>query len=113
VHGVDPEFIYVDYGAPVFIDDLQILWQNACATDYTIDVSNDATAWTTVRTITGNNAGSVGAPADWTGATDHSDLHAVGRYLRINGTMRCTQYGYSIWEMRAYGDTNPTCTPEQ
>jgi hypothetical protein len=38
-------------------------------------------------------------------------LSAVGRYLRVNGTVRCSVYGYSIWEMRAYGDTNASCTP--
>jgi hypothetical protein len=35
----------------------------------------------------------------------------TGRYLRVNGTMRCTVYGYSIWEMRAYGDANANCEP--
>jgi hypothetical protein len=31
--------------------------------------------------------------------------------LRINATSRCTIYGYSIWEMRAYGDENANCAP--
>jgi hypothetical protein len=111
IHGVDPQWIYIDFGAPVFVSEVQILWQNACATNYDIDVSDDAATWTVVKSVTGNTLQSVGAPADWTGADDQTNLNAVGRYLRINGTLRCTIYGYSIWEMRALGDTNPTCTP--
>jgi len=108
--GVDPQWIYLDFGAPVFIGEVQILW-NACAADYDIDVSEDAATWTVVSSVVGNTLESAGIPADWTGADDQMGLNAVGRYLRINGTARCTVYGYSIWEMRAYGDTNASCTP--
>jgi hypothetical protein len=26
-----------------------------------------------------------------------------GRYVRVNGTARATQYGYSLWEFGVYG----------
>jgi hypothetical protein len=114
VHDVDPQWIDLDFGAPVFVSEVQILWQHSCAANYTIEVSNDAVTWTAVKTITGNTLESVAAPADWTGAADHAGLTAVGRYLRINGTARCIAlagHGYSIWEMRAFGDTHASCNP--
>jgi hypothetical protein len=109
----------VDFGAPVFIDEVDILWEAACAKDYELQISSDATTWTTIPngTVTGNTlaANSPGdpptAPTDWTRAVVTKPLAAVGRYLRVNGTMRCTIYGYSIWEMRAYGDENANCKP--
>jgi hypothetical protein len=110
IHAVDPQWIYLDFGAPVFIDQVQIAWETACATNYDIQVSNDAAVWTTLTSIVGNTQGGP-APADWTTAANHAGLSGVGRYLRINGTVRCTMYGYSIWEMRAFGDTNSTCHP--
>jgi hypothetical protein len=110
IHAVDPQWIDLDFGAPVFIDRVEIAWETACATNYDIQVSNDTIAWTTLRSIVGNTQGGP-APADWTTAANNVGLSGVGRYLRINGTVRCTMYGYSIWEMRAYGDTNSTCHP--
>ena len=112
VHAVDPQWIYVDFGIPVFINRVQIAWETACAKNYDIQTSNDAVTWTTMRSITANSLG-VGPlpPTDWTMAANHTGFTGVGRYLRINGTARCTQYGYSMWEMRVYGDTNSICHP--
>jgi hypothetical protein len=109
--GVDPQWIYVDYGAPVFFSEVQILWFSACAANYDLQVSKDATSWTTMKSIIGNTVGSGAEPVDWTGAVDTKGLSGVGRYLRVYGTTRCTIYSYSIWEMRAFGDTNASCTP--
>ena len=108
--GVDPQAIVIDYGAPVFVDRVQILWETACAKDYTLDISNDMTTWMSFKTVTGNMQGGP-STTDWTTAVDYVGLTAVGRYLRVNGTLRCTIYGYSIWEMRAFGDTDATCHP--
>lgn len=119
MHAVDPEWIYVDFGAQVFISEVDVLWEAACAKNYDLDISNDAVTWTVINpngTVTGNTlAGNAIAdgttPKDWTNAVVSKPLAARGRYLRVNGTVRCSAYGYSIWEMRAYGDTNASCTP--
>jgi hypothetical protein len=115
---VDPQWIDLDFGAPVFISEVDVLWEASCAKNYDLDISNDGLTWTTIPngTVVGNTlAGNVQAdgktPTDWTNAVVTKPLSAVGRYLRVNGTVRCTVYGYSIWEMRAYGDTNASCTP--
>jgi hypothetical protein len=114
----DPQWIYVDFGAPVFVDEVDILWQSACASAYDIDVSSDATNWTLVKAVTGAPPTWAAAPPGWTNdagmptADVHKGLSGLGRYLRINGTARCLAlYGYSIWEMRAIGDTNASCSP--
>ncbi len=69
--GVDPQWIYTDFAAPVFIDRVRINWQAACAADYLIQVSDDAAAWTTIGTVTGNATGSGNAPTDWSTAGRH------------------------------------------
>jgi hypothetical protein len=115
-HGVDPEWIDLDFGTPVFLRDVQVLWEAACAKNYTLQISSDGTNWKVIATITNNTlAGNMIAdgktPTDWTKAVDSPNLNVIGRYLRVNGTVRCSVYGYSIWEMREYGDKNAACTP--
>lgn len=112
---VDPSWIYMDFGASVFVSEVDLIWQNACGTDYEIDVSTDATHWTMMKTVAGNTVGTaVPTNMAWgaTQALKYPGLSGRGRYVRIYGTARClAMYGYSIWEMRAIGDTNSTCSP--
>jgi hypothetical protein len=112
IWGVDPQWIYVDFGAKVFVNRIQIAWLHACAANYDLQVSNDATTWVTMRSIVGNTTGGSSPPTDWTTAVDHQGLVGVGRYVRVNGTARCSStYGYSMWEMQVSGDRNASCTP--
>ncbi len=112
----DPQWIYLDFGASAFIDRVGIAWENACGKDYELQVADtaaaDASAWKTISQVTGNTKGTFGPPMEWATATeavDYLGLAGVGRYLRVHGSARCTAYGYSIWEMRAFGDTNANC----
>jgi len=89
----DPQWIYVDLLNTYDINRVKITWENARAVNYYVQVSNDAVAWDTVKIIT-NNTQLV---------NDHPDLSARGRYVRIFGTTRSTQYGYSIFELEVYG----------
>jgi hypothetical protein len=112
IWGVDPQWIYVDFGARVFVSRVQIAWLHACAANYDLQVSNDATTWVTMRSIVGNTTGGSSPPTNWTTAVDHQGLVGFGRYVRVNGTARCTSaYGYSMWEMQVSGDRNASCTP--
>jgi hypothetical protein len=109
---VDPQWIYVDFGAPVSVHEVEIDWERACASDYQLQVSMDASTWTTMPngTITGNALGSMFAPTDWSTAVDTQGLSGVGRYLRVFATARCQPlYGDSIWEMRASGYLLSAC----
>ncbi|WP_223233320.1 cellulase family glycosylhydrolase [Chitinophaga sp. CF418] len=89
----DPQWITVDLGSSYNISQVKISWEAAYAKDYLLQVSTDNTNWTTVKTIQGNT--SLG--------NDHTGLSATGRYVRIYGTARGSDYGYSIYELEVYG----------
>src|SRR5258706_1080093 len=102
VHGVDPQWIQIDLGATQSICHVKLTWEPAYATAYQIQVSDDATAWTSIYSTTTGN----GATDDLTG------LSGSGRYVRMYGTTRATTYGYSLWEFEVYaGAGGPTNTP--
>jgi hypothetical protein len=94
--GVDPSWIYVDLGAIYSVNHVVLQWETAYARAYQIQVSNDASTWTTVfSTTTGN------------GATDDITFASTtARYVRMYGTQRGTRWGYSLWEFGVYGLTS-------
>ncbi|WP_181305547.1 discoidin domain-containing protein [Rufibacter sp. XAAS-G3-1] len=104
-YNVDPQWIYVDLGAVYNITQIKLLWEAASGRDYQLQVSNDASNWTTIRTVTGNNTSS---PTTLT----YDGLTGSGRYVRMIGTARNLTYGYSLWEFEVYGTPNtaPTIT---
>jgi len=109
---IDPSWIYADFGAVVSVAEVDILWQTASATAYQIQLSNDAMTWTTIKSVTVAPPTWQNPPTGWTNDDVEKGLSGKGRYLRIYGTAHSlAMYGYSIWEMRAYGDTNANCTP--
>jgi photosystem II stability/assembly factor-like uncharacterized protein len=91
----DPQWIYVDLGKTYAINRVKITWEAAYAKDYLIQFSNDANTWTTITSKTGNASL----------VNDYTSLSGNGRYVRIYGTSRATQYGYSIFELEVYGTT--------
>ena len=95
----DPQWMYVDLGAPTALSSVQLYWETALGKDFTIQLSNDAVTWTTVSTVTGNTA-----------ATNILPITGVGRYVRMYGTARGTIYGYSIVEFQIYAATPPLQT---
>src|SRR5688572_9306025 len=100
----DPQWIYVDLGATYNITRVVLIWEAAYGRSYQIQVSGAAGGpWSNIYTTTTGN----GATDDLTG------LSGSGRYVRMNGTVRATQWGYSLWEFQVYGTsgTGPTNTP--
>jgi hypothetical protein len=93
VEAVDPQWIRIDLGASYSVNRVKIVWEAAYASAYQVQVSADGSAWTTIKSVTGNTT----LTNDWTG------LSGTGRYVRINGTARGTIYGYSIYEVEVYG----------
>jgi len=90
----DPQWIVVDLGADYNINRVKLSWETAAGKDYLVQVSNDPNTWNgALKTVTNNSA----LTNDWTGLNGH------GRYLRIYGTARTTPYGYSLFELEAYG----------
>ena len=97
----DPQWLQVDMGQTYNISQVSLTWENAYATAYQIQVSNDATNWTSIYTTT-TGAG---------GTEKLTGLSGTGRYIRMYGTQRATQYGYSLWEFAVYGSSpNGTAT---
>jgi len=97
----DAEWVYVDLGQTTQIGKVVLRWEAAFGRAYDIQVSNNATTWTTVyRQLHGS------------GGTDEIPLYASGRYVRMNGYGRGSGYGYSLWEMEVYpyqsGDPQPS-----
>src|SRR4030095_10306684 len=75
----DPQWIYVDLGNQYNITSVNIIWSSAYGRNYTIGVSNNASSWTTIKTISGN-----------TSTTNTNAVSGTGRYVRIYGTQRGT-----------------------
>jgi hypothetical protein len=88
----DPQWIYVDLGATHTISKVVLNWEAAYGKAYQIQTSNDATNWTTIYSTTTG-----------TGGVQTLNVSGSGRYVRMYGTQRATQYGYSLWEFQVYG----------
>jgi hypothetical protein len=91
----DPQWIQVDLGATKTINDIKLYWYQYAGSNYTLQVSSDASTWTTVSIVSSNNT---------TGAwLDYPVSNASGRYVRMYGTTRNTTNGYSLEEFQVYG----------
>jgi hypothetical protein len=90
----DNEWLAVDLGAAQNISRVVVKWENAYATSYTIETSNDTVNWTVQKTVT-TGAG---------GTEDLSFPTVNARYVRVHGLQRVTPYGFSIWEFEIYPD---------
>jgi beta-glucosidase-like glycosyl hydrolase len=90
----DPQWLEVDLGSPQNICSVGLMWEAAYATAFQLQVSNDNTNWTTVYSTT------TGA-----GGNQTFSISTTARYIRMYGTARATQWGYSIFEFDVYGLT--------
>lgn len=98
----DPQWLTIDLQGIYNISQIILKWETASGKNYTLDVSNDNTTWTTVKTVTNG-----------TGGTETWNLSGVsGRYLRMYGTARNTAWGYSLWEIEAYGSLKSAIAPD-
>jgi hypothetical protein len=87
----DPQWLEVDLGSSQSICQVGLNWETAYATAFQIQTSTDNTNWTTIYSTT-------------TGTGGNQTLNATGtgRYIRMYGTARATQYGYSLWEFQVH-----------
>jgi CxxC motif-containing protein (DUF1111 family) len=97
----DDQSLTLDYGSSRPINRVRISWENAHATAYLLQTSEDGIAWSTIKKVDASNGG----VEDWTG------LSGQGRYLRMQGVKRSTQYGYSIFDILAFSG-GATATPD-
>ena len=97
----DPQWLRVDLGATATISRVRLNWEAAYGRGYRIEVSPDATAWTTVSTVTAGDGG----------VDDLTGLTGSGRYVRVYATQRGTVYGDSLFDFEVYGSFAGTPTP--
>lgn len=85
------QWIYVDLGSSRSISGVVLKWEGAYGKGYQIQVSDNASDWTTVHTEANGNGG-----------IDDIPVSTIGRYVRMLGTERGTGYGYSLWDFEVY-----------
>ena len=89
----NPQWIYIDLLSRYNISKVVLKWETPSAKAFQVQVSDDHNTWQTVVT---ENSG--------TGGTQTFNLsNAIGKYIRVYGTQRNTQYGYSLYEIEVYG----------
>src|SRR6185369_1794677 len=92
----DPQWIYVDLGARYTVNRVRLSWEAAYGADFQVQVSDDAVSWTTLVGFGNNNR-----------LTNDIGVLGVGRYVRMYGTRRGTEWGYSLLAFEVYGDPAP------
>lgn len=91
--GAGTQWLEVDLGAVKSISEIDLYW-DAGAKVYSIQTSNDNANWSTIYS-TSSGVGS--------GLVSIAGLSGSGRYVRMVGTQRATQWGYSLDEMQVWG----------
>jgi len=97
----NPQWITVDLGASYSVTGAKLVWETAAGKDYKIQVSADNASWTDAYTKTNG-----------TGGTENITFTTpiTGRYVRMHGTARTTNYGYSLWQFEVYGTAQSVST---
>ena len=88
------EWIMVDLGSPVDIERVVLSWGDAYASIYDLDVSFCGYLWTSAHSNTSGDGGEDSITFD---------MPVIGRYIRIHCKERATTFGYSLFEIAAYG----------
>ena len=90
----DPQWLEVDLGSTQSICQVGLNWETAYAKSFQIQTSTDNVNWTPIYTTTAG-----------TGGVQTLNVTGTGRYIRMYGTVRATQYGYSLWEFQVFTGT--------
>ena len=98
----DDEWIQVDFGDVIDLDRVILSWEAAYGSEYDLELSWDGYLWRTVYEERSGNGGEDNIPF----AEPPS-----GRFLRMHGLARATQYGYSLFEIAAYGSQSSVKVP--
>lgn len=96
----DPQWVQLDLGRVSALGSARIEWEAAAGEAYRIEVSDDGTTWRPAyQTTTGD------------GGVDEFALAegSEGRYVRLTGTQRLTEWAYSIFSIELYA---PASVPE-
>ncbi len=92
----DPQWICVNFGARKKFNTVQLVHEGAYIKTYDIQISDDGENFTTIKHVSETLSG---FPYE---QTIELGFDYAAQYLRINGTERGSDYGYSLWELRAF-----------
>ena len=98
----DDQWIQVDLGATASFDQVDILWEQAFAWDFTVQTSADGTAWTEVKAVANTT------PIGDTATQTETFPQQTARYLRVQCGGRATQWGVSMWTLSVFDSAAPT-----
>jgi len=85
----EPQWLKADLGSRRVVTEVTLIWEHAYAVGYRIEFSLDGKKWRTAWSTTAGEGGTVRVDARGT----------VARYVRMYGTKRSNQYGFSLFEM--------------
>ncbi|MDO3386239.1 discoidin domain-containing protein [Gilvimarinus sp. SDUM040013] len=89
----DLQTLTVDLQDVYRVDGIVLNWEAAYGSAYVIEGSVDGITWQTLYTQTVGSGG----------VETLSNLSGNYRYVRLSGTERGTEWGYSLWELEVYG----------
>jgi hypothetical protein len=98
-----PEWLVVDMGVNAYLDAVEVIWEGACAKQYQIEVSATGGEDDYVALGGENRENIVWAHRHRVSA----EPAAAVRYIRIKCDIPATGYGYSIFEINAFGYPPP------
>ncbi len=89
----DPQWIRVDLGKVQRVNRVGLRWEAAYGVAYSIEVSVDGAKWRQVQSTRSGQGGDELVSFEPTDA----------RFVRLTGTRRATEYGYSLYDLAVYG----------
>lgn len=90
--GSDNEWISLDLGVSSTITEIVLNWEDAYASQYKIELSQDGESWSEAYVNSDGKGGVETVSLDGQSA----------RYLKLTGIKRATPWGYSLWEIEVY-----------
>lgn len=93
----DPQYIILDMGEIKNFTRINIYWEDAYASAYSVQISNDSENWKTIQTVENGDGG-----------LDQIDGQFSARYVKMYATSRATEWGYSIYEIEIYNMNDET-----
>ena len=96
----DPQWLQVDLGSSQQLCEVDLDWEAAFASAFQIQTSADGNTWTNAFSTTSGAGGTQAIP-----------ISGSGRFVRVNGTQRGTQFGYSLFEVAVHATSSGTTVP--
>jgi hypothetical protein len=92
----DPQWISVDLGSVKRIDSIALMWENAYARAYSVEISQDAAEWKEIYSTASEKGGKVNIIPE---------SPQSARYIKVNCKERDKkEWGYSLWEIEVFGE---------